>query len=154
MLEEVKRKEVDKRDKQLPQSFEQLIQMYDLEKLWTYIGNIINYTNNDLPKELKSLQDELEDKIEKGDVKAKDFSISVTPSTSRGSTGYGTTNVDISSINATEIIGVVFHGSSNHMVWGLSSDIKNNPSSLEVYGYRISGTYSNTVGATMRVLYK
>lgn len=48
MLEEVKRKEVDKRDKQLPQSFEQLIQMYDLEKLWTYIGNIIEYINGNI----------------------------------------------------------------------------------------------------------
>lgn len=40
MLEEVKRKEVDKRDKQLPQSFEQLIQMYDLNKIWKYIEEI------------------------------------------------------------------------------------------------------------------
>lgn len=49
MLEEVKRKEVDKRDKQLPQSFEQLIQMYDLEHIWTYIGNMTNYINNIYP---------------------------------------------------------------------------------------------------------
>ena len=50
MLEEIKRKEVDKRDKQLPQNFEQLIQMYDLDKIWASIDNIINYSNNDIPE--------------------------------------------------------------------------------------------------------
>lgn len=49
MLEEIKRKEVDKRDKQLPQNFEQLIQMYDLDKLWAYIGQITDCVNNIYP---------------------------------------------------------------------------------------------------------
>lgn len=45
MLEEIKRKEVDKRDKQLPQSFEQLIQMYDLNRIWLYFKEIIVNSN-------------------------------------------------------------------------------------------------------------
>lgn len=49
MLEEIKRKEVDKRDKQLPQSFEQLIQMYDLDRLWSYMGKMTEYINNIYP---------------------------------------------------------------------------------------------------------
>jgi len=46
MLEKIQRKEVDKRDKQLPQNFEQLIQMYDLDKVWTYIDDIIERLEN------------------------------------------------------------------------------------------------------------
>lgn len=45
MLEEPKIKKIDKRDKQLPQNFEQLIEMYDLDKVWLYITKIINYIN-------------------------------------------------------------------------------------------------------------
>lgn len=50
MLEEPKIKKVDKRDKQLPQNFEQLIEMYDVEKIWPYIKRTIDYINNDLEK--------------------------------------------------------------------------------------------------------
>ena len=50
MLEEPKIKKVDKRDKQLPQNFEQLIEMYDVEKIWPYIKRTIEYVNNDLDK--------------------------------------------------------------------------------------------------------
>jgi hypothetical protein len=50
MLEEPKIKKVDKRDKQLPQNFEQLIEMYDIEKIWPYIKRTIDYINNDLEK--------------------------------------------------------------------------------------------------------
>lgn len=50
MLEEPKIKKVDKRDKQLPQNFEQLIEMYDIEKIWPYIKRTIDYVNNDLEK--------------------------------------------------------------------------------------------------------
>ena len=63
MLEEVKRKEVDKRDKQLPQSFEQLIQMYDLEKIWKNIDNIIDYTNNDIENSINELNNKAEKNI-------------------------------------------------------------------------------------------
>lgn len=50
MLEEPKIKKVDKRDKQLPQNFEQLIEMYDVEKIWPYMKKVIDYINNDLEK--------------------------------------------------------------------------------------------------------
>ena len=50
MLEEPKIKKVDKRDKQLPQNFEQLIEMYDIEKIWPYMKKVIDYINNDLEK--------------------------------------------------------------------------------------------------------
>lgn len=33
-------KKVDKRDKQLPQSFEELIEMYNLENLWKTISEL------------------------------------------------------------------------------------------------------------------
>ncbi len=48
MLEEPKIKKVDKRDKQLPQNFEQLIEMYDVEKIWPYMKKVIDYINNNL----------------------------------------------------------------------------------------------------------
>lgn len=50
MLEEPKIKKVDKRDKQLPQNFEQLIEMYDVEKIWPHMKKVIDYINNDLEK--------------------------------------------------------------------------------------------------------
>lgn len=50
MLEEPKIKKVDKRDKQLPQNFEQLMEMYDIEKIWPYMKKVIDYINNDLDK--------------------------------------------------------------------------------------------------------
>ena len=45
MLEILKRKKVDKQDKQMPQSIEQLIEHYDLEKLWPYIEKIATHVN-------------------------------------------------------------------------------------------------------------
>lgn len=45
MLEEPKIKKVDKRDKQLPQNFEQLIEMYDVEKIWPYILKTVKEVN-------------------------------------------------------------------------------------------------------------
>ena len=50
MIEEPKIKKVDKRDKQLPQNFEQLIEMYNVEKIWPYMKKVIDYINNDLEK--------------------------------------------------------------------------------------------------------
>lgn len=46
MLEIFKRKKVDKQDKQIPQSIEQLIEYYDLEKLWKYLENIAKFVND------------------------------------------------------------------------------------------------------------
>ena len=43
-------KKVDRRDKQLPQSFEELIEMYDLENLWKVIS--------DLEQRIETLEEE------------------------------------------------------------------------------------------------
>lgn len=45
MLEKPKRKKVDKQDDSRPTNIEQLIEKYDLEKLWLYIGEIIENLN-------------------------------------------------------------------------------------------------------------
>ena len=63
MLEEPKIKKVDKRDKQLPQNFEQLIEMYDIEKIWPFILKTIQFINKEIPEDFKELIEkyELED---------------------------------------------------------------------------------------------
>lgn len=45
MLDKIKRKEVPRQDRQVPQSFEQLVQQYDLDKVWDYIDKIIDEIN-------------------------------------------------------------------------------------------------------------
>ncbi len=67
MLEEPKIKKVDKRDKQLPQNFEQLIEMYDVEKIWPYILKTIQFINEEIPEGLKELIEGQGIKGEKGD---------------------------------------------------------------------------------------
>ncbi len=42
MLEKPNRKKIDKQDGNMPTNFEQLIQRYDLEKVWPYIEDIID----------------------------------------------------------------------------------------------------------------
>ena len=55
MIEEIKRKKIDKQDKFLPQSFEQLIQMYDLEELWSYLDTIVGNINNEVSPEIENI---------------------------------------------------------------------------------------------------
>lgn len=45
MLEKPTAKKVDKQDGNMPANIEQLIQKYDLEKLWPYIEKIVDYIN-------------------------------------------------------------------------------------------------------------
>lgn len=52
MLEKPNRKKVDKQDGSMPTNIEQLIQKYDLEKLWPYIEKIIEGVNEIDLKEL------------------------------------------------------------------------------------------------------
>lgn len=42
MLEKPNRKKINKQDGNMPTNFEQLIQRYDLEKVWPYIEDIID----------------------------------------------------------------------------------------------------------------
>lgn len=90
----------------------------------------------------------------KNKIKTSTFTINVIPSTARGSMGYGETSLDISSLNATNILGLTFHDSSNFMIWGTSTNISTNPSSLNIYGYRASGTYSESIAAQIQIIYK
>lgn len=91
---------------------------------------------------------------ELGSNKYQDFTVSITPSTDRGGSGYGDTNLDISSLNATEILGYNFHTSSTFLIWGVSTNIANNPQQLTIYGYRLNGTYSTAINVQIRVYYK
>lgn len=45
MLEKPNRKKIDKQDGNTPTNIEQLIQRYDLEKVWPYIEKIIDNLN-------------------------------------------------------------------------------------------------------------
>lgn len=88
MLEKPKRKKVDKQDDSRPTNIEQLIEKYDLEKLWLYIGEIIENLNGINVEEfiqfIKTYKDALiinENNVEinknlevKGETKATQFS--------------------------------------------------------------------------------
>ena len=87
-------------------------------------------------------------------IKTAQIQVVVTPSTSRGTTGYGETTVDISSLNASKILAVTFNGSSTYMIWGISSDIEISQNSIIIYAYRIAGTYNSEVGGYMQILYE
>ncbi len=45
MLEKPNRKKIDKQDGNRPNNIEQLIEKYDLEKIWPYIEKIVDYIN-------------------------------------------------------------------------------------------------------------
>lgn len=57
MLEKPIIKKIDKQDGNMPTNIEQLIQKYDLEKLWPYIERIVEYINE---KDIKNLDKLLE----------------------------------------------------------------------------------------------
>jgi len=45
MLEKTNRKKIDKQDGNRPTNIEQLIEKYDLEKVWPCIEKIVDYIN-------------------------------------------------------------------------------------------------------------
>lgn len=45
MLDKVKRKEIPRQDRKIPENFEQLISQYDLDLIWVYIDKIIDEIN-------------------------------------------------------------------------------------------------------------
>ena len=45
MIEKIDRKKTDRQEKQLPDSIEQLIEYYNLEKIWSKINEIIDQVN-------------------------------------------------------------------------------------------------------------
>lgn len=113
-----------------------------------YEGNTpINADNlNHMDNQIKYLSD--------NEIKKAVFSTSVSPSTSRGSAGYGETSLDISSLNAQEILSVTFAGTSSHMLWGCGTDISSAPTTLAIYGFRITGAYAGNMSVKVIVLYK
>lgn len=44
-MEKLKRKKLDKQERQMPTNIEQLIKYYSLEHVWTYIDKIIDKIN-------------------------------------------------------------------------------------------------------------
>jgi len=85
-----------------------------------------------------------------GKIKFTTIAISIVPSTARGSSGYGENSIDISSLNATQILGIFFAPSSTHVLWGVSNYTN---TAVYYYGFRIAGTYSGTVNSTINILY-
>ena len=133
MLEEIQRKEVDKKDKFLPQSFEQLIQMYDLEKIWPYLEKLVNFANNEVPEWITKTANNIEE-IEEEIDKSKNY-IVATISTAKT---LSTANTDFS-LNLDTIV------SSNGNLLTLDDGavvIGQGISAVEVSG----GLYIGTVG--------
>ena len=119
------------------------------------IKTVVN-TNADLQGDLASLdtttKTDLVSAINEvnGKIKSTVITATITPSTSRGNSGYGEGTADISSLNITKILAIFFDGSSTHMLWGISS---NSTTSLTYYGFRIAGTYGSAISANLHILY-
>jgi len=85
-------------------------------------------------------------------VKTAKFSFSIKPS-SGTSVGTGSTTLDISSLDAKEILGVTFNNGHNWLICGTNTDLTTNPSSLNIYGYRLNGTSTSNVSGNMVIMY-
>ena len=87
-------------------------------------------------------------------IKVANFTALITPSTNRGNCGYGETTVDISSLDATQILAITFNATSSYMLYGINSNLTTNLTSVQIYGYRIPGTYTGTIDVSIKILYK
>ena len=85
-----------------------------------------------------------------GDQYKSSFTSGVTPSTNRNGHGYGSSTIDISSLNATSIIGVWFTGKSDRMLWGVASS---STTEINIYGYRVEGTFGSNITCGVVVVY-
>ena len=86
-------------------------------------------------------------------IKTARLEFSIIPNTSRGSMGYGETVVDISGLNVKEIISLSYAGGSNFMLYGCTSSLKDNPTQLNLYGYRTAGTWNGNVFGVAYIAY-
>ena len=77
----------------------------------------------------------------------------ITPNTSRGSMGYGEKVVDISGLNVKEIISLSYAGGSSFMLYGCTSSLKDNPTQLNLYGYRTAGAWNGNVLGVVYIAY-
>ncbi len=88
-----------------------------------------------------------------GEIGYQEFPFNITPNTTRGSSGFGETTINVAGLNAKKIVGIFFYGGSNHMLYGTSSAQPVSTSSISVYGFRIAGTFSSAISAVAGVLY-
>lgn len=102
--------------------------------------------------EIKNVVNDNYDEMEGIQVKTARFSFAITPSS--GSTvGTGSTTLDISSLGAKEILGLTFNNGHNWLICGTSTDLTTNPSSLNIYGYRLNGTLTSEILGNVVVMY-
>ena len=92
--------------------------------------------------------------IETQKVKYADIDFLAVPNVANA-LGIGTTTktLNLSNLNATELLDVSFNNTSGNVVCVLKSNLSN-PSSIEIYVYRLSGTTSANIGARARILYR
>ena len=125
--------------------------------------NFTSYTSQEKPIPVgEATWTEYKDRVDfkKITVQGKDILIktarlefSIIPNTSRGSMGYGETVVDISGLNVKEIISLSYAGGSNFMLYGCTSSLKDNPTQLNLYGYRTAGTWNGNVFGVAYIAY-
>ena len=125
--------------------------------------NFTSYTSQEKPIPVgEATWTEYKDRVDfkKITVQGKDILIKtarieffITPNTSRGSMGYGEKVVDISGLNAKEIISLSYAGGSNFMLYGCTSSLKDNPTQLNLYGYRTAGAWNGNVLGVAYIAY-
>lgn len=107
MLEKLNIKKVDKQEKQIPNSIEQLIQYYDLEKIWFYIENIIeNIQSIEIAEDKKiafNIEYETGRIIDEKKEYGKVINIGPLPNTDLKTIAHGLTNVTYTKIEGVAI---------------------------------------------------
>ena len=107
----------------------------------------INADNlNHMDEGIKQLSD--------AEVKKAVYTVAASPSTTRGTTGFGETYLDISALDAEEILGVTFGENSTHTLWACRTDITTKPDKLQIYCYRMAGTYAGNMSTKVFIMYK
>ncbi len=88
-------------------------------------------------------------------IKVTQLEFAITPSNNRGGNGFGTTTLDISSLNASKILSISFGGenASNFMLFGCTSNLLNSPKNLNLYGYRMGGTWTGPITGNVVICY-
>lgn len=88
-------------------------------------------------------------------LKAQKVDFSITPSGGTTAIGAGSASVDISSLNANVILGLTFVAQYNYLVCGCATDFTTNPapSSLTLYGYRLTGKYTSAMSCSVIITY-
>lgn len=122
--------------------------IYKLEDERISSDSIVHQLEDDTYKNLKEY-------LNNSKIKTAQVNFTITPSTKRGNSGYGATTLDISNLNASKILSISFSGTntSNFMLFGCTTDLIDNPKSLNLFGYRIAGAYSGTIAGVIYISY-